>query len=68
LNHYKEVFIGHTPISKKEEVVPKNGGNVWNVDTGAAFMGALTMMDVETKEFWQSDPVHTFYPGERGRN
>jgi len=25
-------------------------------------------MDVETKEFWQSDPVHTFYPGERGRN
>lgn len=68
LHQYKEVFIGHTPISKTEEVIPKNGANVWNVDTGAAFMGALTIMDVETKEFWQSDAVHTFYPGERGRN
>lgn len=68
LTHYKEVFIGHTPLSKSKVVPPQSGANVWNVDTGAAFMGGLTMMDVETKEFWQSDPVHTFYPGERGRN
>ncbi len=68
LQNYKEIFIGHTPISKTEVVVPKNGANVWNIDTGAAFKGCLTAMDVETKEFWQSDPVHTFYPGERGRN
>ncbi len=68
LTHYEEIFIGHTPISKKELVSPQNRANVWNIDTGAAFMGALTMMDVETKEFWQSDPVHTFYPGEKGRN
>ncbi|MAU17747.1 MAG: serine/threonine protein phosphatase [Muricauda sp.] len=68
LTHYKEVFIGHTPLSKKEFVPPQNRANVWNVDTGAAFMGGLTMMDVETKEYWQSDPVHSFYPGERGRN
>ncbi|RDY60256.1 metallophosphoesterase [Flagellimonas nanhaiensis] len=68
LTHYHEIFIGHTPISKTGLAVPKKGANVWNVDTGAAFKGSLTMMDVETKEFWQSDPVHTFYPGERGRN
>ncbi|MCK0161354.1 metallophosphoesterase [Allomuricauda sp. F6463D] len=68
LTHYNEVFIGHTPISKKEFVEPEKRANVWNVDTGAAFMGGLTMMDVETKEYWQSDPVHTFYPGEIGRN
>lgn len=68
LTHYKEIFIGHTPLSKTGEAVPQNNANVWNVDTGAAFKGALTVMDVETKEFWQSDPVHTFYPGERGRN
>ena len=68
LTHYKEIFIGHTPISKTGLAVPKQGANVWNVDTGAAFKGSLTMMDVETKEFWQSNPVHTFYPGERGRN
>ena len=68
LIHYKEIFIGHTPISKKGVVVPQKGANVWNIDTGAAFMGALTAMDVETKEFWQSDPVHSFYPREKGRN
>ncbi|WP_350289703.1 metallophosphoesterase [uncultured Croceitalea sp.] len=68
LTHYKEIFIGHTPISKKGLAIPQKGANVWNVDTGAAFKGALTIMDVETKEFWQSDPVHTLYPGEKGRN
>ncbi len=68
LTHYHEVFIGHTPLSKKGHVEPQKGANVWNVDTGAAFMGALTILDVETKEFWQSDPVHTLYPGENGRN
>nr|WP_299170704.1 metallophosphoesterase [uncultured Allomuricauda sp.] len=68
LTHYKEIFIGHTPISKKTTATPLRGANVWNVDTGAAFKGQLTMMDVETKQFWQSDPVYTFYPGESGRN
>ncbi len=37
-------------------------------DTGAAFKGPLSIMDIDTKAFWQSDPLHTFYPGERGRN
>ncbi|KQC30779.1 metallophosphoesterase [Flagellimonas eckloniae] len=68
LTHYREVFIGHTPLSKTSVVPPEKGANVWNVDTGAAFKGALTIMDVETKEFWQSDPVHLLYPGEKGRN
>ncbi|WP_222982231.1 metallophosphoesterase family protein [Flagellimonas meishanensis] len=68
LTHYSEIFIGHTPISKNGLATPQRGANVWNLDTGAAFKGCLTMMDVDTKEFWQSDPVHTLYPGERGRN
>lgn len=68
LTHYKEIFIGHTPLSKTGSAVPKNCANVWNVDTGAAFKGALTMMDVETKEYWQSDPVHMLYKNEKGRN
>ncbi|MDF0707094.1 MAG: metallophosphoesterase family protein [Bacteroidota bacterium] len=68
LTHYKEVFIGHTPLSKNSFVQPQKRANVWNVDTGAAFKGGLTMLDVESKEYWQSDPVHTFYPGEKGRN
>lgn len=68
LTHYKEIFIGHTPLSKKGHAIPNKGANVWNVDTGAAFKGPLTILNVETKEYWQSDPVHTFYPGESGRN
>jgi len=68
LSHYKEIFIGHTPLSKTGHAVPQHGANVWNVDTGAAFKGPLTIMDVETKEFWQSDAVQSFYPDENGRN
>lgn len=68
LGHYKEIFIGHTPLSRSGTVPPRRAGNVWNVDTGAAFKGGLCLMDVDTKAYWQSDPVHTFYPGERGRN
>lgn len=68
LTLYKEIFIGHTPISKTGTAVPKNAINVWNIDTGAAFKGPLSMMDVDTKEIWQSDLVHLLYPNERGRN
>ncbi|NJB71286.1 serine/threonine protein phosphatase 1 [Saonia flava] len=68
LKCYKEIFIGHTPVTRIGETVPVNATNVWNIDTGAAFKGPLTIMDANTKEFWQSDPVHTFYPKEKGRN
>lgn len=68
LKHYKEIFIGHTPLSKTGHAAPTNYANVWNVDTGAAFKGPLTIMDVGTKAYWQSDAVHTFYPNENGRN
>jgi serine/threonine protein phosphatase 1 len=44
------------------------GCNVWNIDTGAAFTGKLTIMDIDTRQFWQSDPVKNLYPGETGRN
>lgn len=69
LAHYKEIYIGHTPISKKASgVVPKKAANVWNIDTGAAFKGPLSIMDVDTKQVWQSEPVQLLYPDERGRN
>ncbi|WP_461533265.1 metallophosphoesterase family protein [Sinomicrobium sp.] len=68
LSHYTEIFIGHTPVTRIGEKIPVNAANVWNVDTGAAFKGALTVMDTDSKRFWQSDPVWTLYPGEKGRN
>ncbi len=68
LSHYKEIYIGHTPISKTGVAVPERAANVWNIDTGAAFKGPLSMLDVSTKQTFQSDPVFMFYPLENGRN
>ena len=68
LRHYSEIYIGHTPVTYMGKTVPQKAANVWNIDTGAAFKGPLSVIDVDTKKVWQSDPVHTFYPGEKGRN
>ena len=65
---YREVFIGHTPVTRIGKTVPVKMATVWNVDTGAAFKGPLTIMDVDTKEYWQSDPLPALYPDENGRN
>jgi hypothetical protein len=45
-----------------------NFANVWNIDTGAAFKGPLSIIDADTKEVWQSEPVYKLYPSEMGRN
>ncbi len=68
LTLYPEVYIGHTPVTRIQQTVPINRACVWNIDTGAAFKGPLTIMDIDTKEFWQSDPLNELYPFERGRN
>ena len=65
---YNEIYIGHTPTLHYNIEVPMQGCNVWNIDTGAGFYGKLTCIDIETKEFWQSDEVQNFYPTEKGRN
>ncbi|HLW33392.1 MAG TPA: metallophosphoesterase family protein [Aequorivita sp.] len=68
LKLFKEIYIGHTPVTRVGHKKPMNFANVWNVDTGAAFKGKLSMFEVNTKEIWQSDPVHLLYPEETGRN
>ena len=68
LTLYEEIYIGHTPVSRIGKTTPVRMANVWNVDTGAAFKGPLTIMDVYTKEFWQSEPLPNLYPSEKGRN
>lgn len=68
LRLYHEIFIGHTPVTRIGKMTPVQMANVWNIDTGAAFKGPLTIIDVETKEFWQSDLLPELYPLERGRN
>lgn len=68
LKLFNEIYIGHTPTLNYGIDIPMQGCNVWNLDTGAAFKGKLTLMDIDTKQFWQSDPVISLYPGEQGRN
>lgn len=68
LKLYEEIYIGHTPTTKINQTIPVNKTCIWNVDTGAAFNGPLTILDIETKEFWQSDLLPSLYPNEKGRN
>ena len=68
LKLYKEIYIGHTPTINYDVNEPMNAINIWNIDTGAGFYGKLTVLDVETKEYWQSDVVQSLYPNEKGRN
>ncbi|MFK7748647.1 MAG: metallophosphoesterase [Kordia sp.] len=66
--HYKEIYVGHTPTINYDCHIPIKAHNLWDVDTGAAFTGKLSILDIDTKEFWQSDPLPELYPDEKGRN
>jgi len=65
---FEEIYIGHTPTLYYDETMPMQACNVWNVDTGAAFNGRLSAMNIDTKEVFQSDVVMNLYPNEKGRN
>lgn len=60
LTPYNEVFIGHTETTTYS-TSPVKFCEVWNVDQGAGFKGKLTLMDIDTKEFWSSNQVKTLY-------
>lgn len=68
LQHYREIYIGHTPTTRIGHTTPVNVATIWNMDTGAAYKSPLTIMDVDTKQYWQSDNAHELYPHEKGRN
>ena len=68
LKHYKEIYIGHTPTINFNVDTPMNAVNVWNIDTGAAFTGKLSAINVDSKVVFQSDNLPELYPNEMGRN
>ncbi|MEQ8905235.1 metallophosphoesterase [Ekhidna sp.] len=61
LNAFNEIYIGHTPTIKWQQDTPMQAFNVWNLDTGAGWHGKLTVMDINTKEYWQSDAAGLLY-------
>lgn len=66
-DNFNEVFIGHTSTQFWKEDKPMKAANIWNLDTGGGFIGYITIMDVDTKEFWQSDAGNVLYPEFKGR-
>ena len=66
IQKYREVFLGHT-TTERVSMKPVISGNVILLDQGAGWGGKLSIMNVETKEFWQSDIVKNLYPGIKGR-
>lgn len=66
-DNFSEIFIGHTATINWNTTEPMQAANIWNIDTGSGFKGKLTIMDVETKEYWQSNFANQLYPDEIGR-
>jgi len=65
---FREIYIGHTPTTNYGVDMPMQACNVWNIDTGAAFNGKISALNIDTAECWQSDIVQHLYPNEKGRN
>lgn len=58
---YSEIFLGHTSTLHWNTDKPMCSHDIWNLDTGAGWEGRLTMMDIDTKEYWQSDYSRNLY-------
>ena len=63
---YKDIFVGHTTTQIYNSLEPIHACNVWDLDTGAGWSGKLTIMNVKTKEYWQSDLTPNLYGGTPG--
>jgi len=64
---FEKIFIGHTTCSHIDNMKPIFSGGIWNLDTGAGWEGKLTIMNVDTEEYFQSDLVVNLYPDDAGR-
>lgn len=64
---FPKIFLGHTQTVIRGSDQPLFNANVVCMDTGATSMGPLTLMDTESLEYWQSEPLRTLYPHHEGR-
>lgn len=63
---FSKIFVGHTPTYKLGSVdnLPLFLHNVVALDTGSNKTGKITIMDVDSLEYWQSNPVQKNKEGE----
>ena len=59
---FKEIYIGHTQLDRK---YPETYLNLTNMDSGAGWNGKLSIMNIDTKEIWQSDFSPHLYPEDK---
>jgi len=59
---FKEIFLGHTTTAFWKTNHPMHAANLWNLDTGGGSEGRLTIMNLHTKQYWQSDLLRELYP------
>ena len=64
---FDEIYIGHTPIHTYGFLQPLQLAEVWLMDTGAGWNGVLSIMDIDSKAYFTSDPVDSLYPKGSGR-
>jgi len=65
-DNFNEVYVGHTSIYEYSKT-PLPFGNVWFMDTGGGFEGKLSLMNIDSKEIFQSDKVSKLYKKELER-
>lgn len=51
---FSEIFIGHSPTQLIMHDQPTQLVNLWMMDTGAGHRRLLSMMDLDSKVYWQS--------------
>jgi len=52
---WDKVFVGHSTTLCFGSTLPRKRNNLWMMDTGAGHSGKLTIMDIDTEEYWQSE-------------
>lgn len=68
---FSEVFVGHTGTNHGvnfrigNSLEPVHVSNLWNLDQGAGCDGRLSIMNTDTKQFWQSECVIDLYKDEK---
>jgi len=65
---FDKVFVGHTSTTTKgfgdEKYLPFTYRGFWNIDQGGGWEGKLTIVDIDTNEYWQSDFVKDLHKSE----
>lgn len=64
---FDNIYIGHTTTQMYHSIEPLHYCNVWAMDTGGGWSGKITIMNIDTKKYWQSDLTKDLYPTIRGR-